>query len=146
LQNRAEYAGLVTLLLAGVVLSTASLIIVGVEANATEGNIESGWDAFWWSFVTMTTVGYGDHFPVTVIGRITATVVMAMGIGIIGALASFLASVLVGGDEKDESAHPDALVAEIEVLRAEVVSLRTALERLTPATLASDSQSPAQSP
>lgn len=139
-RNRAEYAGLVTILLAAGVLVIASLLVLNSESHATEGNINSGWDAFWWSFVTMTTVGYGDRYPVTVVGRVTAMFVMAMGIGIIGALASILASVLLGGDDSPEEPRPeDGLVARIDVLREEVAALTTAVERLALAGLVADS-------
>ena len=139
-QNRAEYAGFITILLAGGVLVFASLLVLSAESHAAEGNISSGWDAFWWSFVTMTTVGYGDRYPVTVVGRITAMFVMAMGIGIIGALASILASVLLGGNDSSDAPPPeDGLAARIEALREEVAALTTAVERLALAGLATDS-------
>jgi hypothetical protein len=77
------------------------LILMGIfygvlESVSPDANIHTGWDSFWYSIVTITTVGYGDRYPVTVGGRITAMFIMFMGVGIIGALASILSSLLVG--------------------------------------------------
>jgi len=95
LQNRGEYATFITILLAGMVLSVASVMVLQFESHDADANIQSGGDAIWWGVVTLTTVGYGDFFPVTTLGRITGLFVMFAGVGIIGALASILASLLV---------------------------------------------------
>ncbi len=65
------------------------------ESRSPDSNIKTGGDALWWAMVTITTVGYGDFYPVTTLGRLTGVSVMFAGVGIIGALASILASILV---------------------------------------------------
>ena len=85
--------------------------------------------------MTITTVGYGDTYPVTVGGRMTAVFVMFAGVGIIGALASILASVLVPGPvQEPEQAHdaPSSLAVEQELamIRGELAAMRQALEKL----------------
>jgi voltage-gated potassium channel len=144
LQNRSQYATFITILLAGMVLSVASILVLQFEAGAPDGNIKTGGDAIWWGLVTITTVGYGDFFPTTLMGRITGIFVMFAGIGIIGALASILASLLVspGSTESapapevaatspDPAAAPptatDAIVDELALLRQEIAELREAL-------------------
>ena len=79
-------------------------------------------DAFWWSFVTITTVGYGDSFPVTVEGRLVATVLMTVGVCLIGALAAYLASWFIEPEENKQ----DQALAEI---RRELSEIRSLLER-----------------
>jgi len=112
LKNRSQYATFITILLAGMVLSVASILILQFESTAPNANITTGGDALWWGVVTITTVGYGDKYPVTFLGRITATSVMFAGIGIIGALASILASLLVAPAAPEEPAPvPDAGLA-----------------------------------
>ncbi len=86
---------------AAVVLVVASIVVLAFESGSADANISTGGDALWWSIVTLTTVGYGDAFPVTAGGRITAIFVMFMGVGIIGALASILASFLVAPTEAE---------------------------------------------
>jgi voltage-gated potassium channel len=95
IRNRGQYAGFITLLLVFLVLSTASVLVLEFESGSPDASITTGGDALWWSVVTITTVGYGDFYPVTTLGRITGVFVMFSGIGIIGALASILASLLV---------------------------------------------------
>lgn len=95
LANRGQYALFITVLLAIIVMSVSSVLILQFESRDPSASITTGGDALWWSVVTITTVGYGDFYPVTTLGRLTAVLVMASGIGIIGALASILASLLV---------------------------------------------------
>jgi voltage-gated potassium channel len=140
LRNRGQYATFITILLAGIVLSTASILVLEVESRAPDGNIKTGGDALWWGIVTITTVGYGDRYPVTFLGRVTATFVMFAGIGIIGALASILASMLVAPAPSDEpvpaagdgaAPAPDAttgsIAEELAGLRVEIAELRATL-------------------
>src|SRR5204862_4666585 len=92
-----QYAAFITLLSAMIVLVVSSVLVLEFETFAPPGkaNITTGGDALWWAVVTITTVGYGDTYPVTMLGRLTGVAVMFSGVGIIGALASILASILV---------------------------------------------------
>ena len=103
LRNRGQYALFITVLSAFVVLSVSSILVVQFESRSTDANITTGGDALWWAFVTITTVGYGDQYPVTTLGRGVGVFVMFAGVGIIGSLASILASVLVPQPEPDDA-------------------------------------------
>ncbi len=146
LHNRGQYATFITILLAGMVLSVASVMVLQFESKDPNANILTGGDAIWWGIVTITTVGYGDFYPVTELGRLTAVFVMVAGIGIIGALASILASLLVspsdtakpepetGTAPADEPApaaldpaSTAAIAEELAGLRAEIADLRASL-------------------
>ena len=137
LANRSQYATFITILLAGMVLSFSSLIVLQVESGSPDANITRGGDALWWGLVTITTVGYGDFFPVTAIGRLTGAFVMFAGVGIIGALASILASLLVSSPAAAEPV-PDAASAtsleqvapQTSVSTSELVALRLEIEAL----------------
>jgi len=109
LENRGQYATFITILAAGMVLVVASVLILQFESAAgDEANIQDGGDALWWALVTITTVGYGDYYPVTLLGRVTGFFVMIAGVGIIGALASILASLLVPPPKEPEPAAEGA--------------------------------------
>jgi len=70
-------------------------LVLLFEENAKGSNIHDYPDALWWAIVTVTTVGYGDRFPVTEGGRVVAVVLMLVGIGLIGVLTATVASVFV---------------------------------------------------
>lgn len=80
----------------------SSIAILQVE-NVPESNIQTAEDAIWWAYVTITTVGYGDRFPVTTEGRLIAVALMTVGVGLFGTFTAFLASWFVG-DNKSKSA------------------------------------------
>lgn len=70
----------------------SALAILQVEADAPGANILTAGDAMWWAYVTITTVGYGDKYPVTIEGRIIAAVLMTVGVGLFGTFTAFVAS------------------------------------------------------
>ena len=122
------------------VLTVASVLVLQFESKAPNANITTGGDALWYSIVTITTVGYGDFYPVTTAGRVTAMFIMFMGVGIIGALASILASLLVGGsssaEEEETPRRPPAATPalsvqeELKAVKEELAVVRQMLEKI----------------
>jgi voltage-gated potassium channel Kch len=134
-KRRAESALYVIILASFVVLVLGSCLIAFVEPPAEGSNIKTGGDAFWWAFVTITTVGYGDRFPVTEAGRFVGMLTMAVGIGIFGVLTSFLSTIFLAAPEEAEaktdgtaSTEPDTVAVQLVALRAEMADLRRLLE------------------
>jgi voltage-gated potassium channel len=135
LENRSKYALFITVLMTIIVLGASSVLVLQFESKSDEASIQTGWDAFWYSIVTITTVGYGDYYPITVGGRIAGMFIMVAGIGIIGALASILASVLVGGQDDADTVTTSAPTdADIAAIRTELADMRLLLERMQPPT------------
>jgi voltage-gated potassium channel len=97
------------------------------ESGSPEANIHTGWDSFWYSIVTITTVGYGDRYPVTVGGRITAMFIMFMGVGIIGALASILSSILVGSPPAPSEEKVPGAVVPAPAIEQEIADIKDKL-------------------
>jgi voltage-gated potassium channel len=83
------------LIAASATLVFGAWLVLLFEENAPGSNIHSYPDALWWAVVTVTTVGYGDRYPVTGGGRIVATILMLVGIGLIGVLTATVASVFI---------------------------------------------------
>ena len=74
----------------GMAVSGGAIGLFLVEGNVPESKVTNLGDAFWWAIVTVTTVGYGDVYPVTVEGKIIASILMIFGIAILGILISTL--------------------------------------------------------
>jgi voltage-gated potassium channel len=135
LENRSRYATFLTIILTILVLTVASVLVLQFESKSPDAKILTGGDALWYSLVTITTVGYGDYYPVTTAGRVTAMFIMFMGVGIIGALASILASMLVGGSAPEEEESPASLPGptveeELATIKAELAEMHRLLENL----------------
>jgi len=136
LQNRSQYAAFITILLTILVLTISSVLVLQFESKDPASSIQTGADALWYSIVTITTVGYGDFYPVTGPGRIAGMFIMFAGVGIIGALASLLSSLLVGGSpapaEEDVPAPAAAGPSDPEVaaLKEELAEMHLLLEKI----------------
>jgi voltage-gated potassium channel len=130
LQNRGQYAAFITILLTIIVLTISSVLVLEFESVSPDANIKSGGDALWYSIVTITTVGYGDFFPVTTFGRVAGMFIMFAGVGIIGALASILSSILVGGGSPTSEEEPTPEGTSAGNAEQELVVLNQKLTRI----------------
>jgi len=111
-------------------LMFGSLAVLSVERESPNGNIRTLGDAVWWSFTTMTTVGYGDHAPTTGLGRMIAVGLMLSGIALLGVVTANIAAWFIARFDKDDVEERrqteaiEALTEEVRALRAEVAALR----------------------
>ena len=97
--NRAAGGLLSVLLVAVLVLEFGSLAILYAEDGASGSNIHSASDAIWYLLVTMSTVGYGDLYPVTDSGRLIGGLIIVVGVGVFGTLTGFLANAFLAPRE-----------------------------------------------
>jgi voltage-gated potassium channel len=121
----ATYVGGATVL----VLFVAALAALDAERGRAGSNIETFGDALWWSFATVTTVGYGDRFPVTTTGRLVAVVLMLAGIALLGVVTASLASWLIERVQQVEDESQTATRRDVAALAAEVSALRDEIAR-----------------
>ena len=104
IKDRAGSA-LLTLLLMGIlVLEFGSLEILHIEQYAPGANITTGSDALWYVIVTISTVGYGDQYPVTNDGRIFGSLIIVIGVGIFGTFTGYLANLFLAPSKKPAAA------------------------------------------
>jgi voltage-gated potassium channel len=103
----------------GIIVSAAGLV-TAAESEVDGTNIDNFGDGLWWAVVTCTTVGYGDHFPVSPAGRGIALVLMFVGVGLIGVLTANVAAWFVEAEQDDELA----------TIRSELQEVHRKLDRL----------------
>jgi voltage-gated potassium channel len=112
----------------GAVLATAvggATLAFLAERQATDANIVTFGDSLWWAVATVTTVGYGDHVPVTALGRGVAAALMLFGIATVSALTATIAAYLVKENEEQEVVQLQDVMYELRELREEVRRLRS---------------------
>ncbi|HQE30426.1 MAG TPA: ion channel [Propionibacteriaceae bacterium] len=80
-----------------------AVAMLDAERHDPNANITTFGDALWWACTTVTTVGYGDRFPVTAEGRIVAVALMLVGIAVVGSITAMVAAVLVAQVQKDQA-------------------------------------------
>ena len=100
-----------------------------LDAERGQGSIETFQDGLWWAFVTITTVGYGDYYPVTIMGRAVAVGVMLGGIALIGVVTASLASWIVDKVAEKSDEDQAATHQEVLLLTDEVRQLRRLVEQ-----------------
>ncbi len=105
---------------ASVIIYAASLAALDAERGAPDATITSFGNAVWWAVTTVTTVGYGDLYPVTVEGRLVAAALMAGGISLVGVVTATIASWIIDRVAEEDADHQAATVAHIEALREEI--------------------------
>jgi voltage-gated potassium channel len=108
------------------VAMVASLAILDAERGQPQANIKGIGDALWWAMATVTTVGYGDRYPVTTQGRFIAAALMMTGIALLGVITAAIASWFVQRMsevqvvEQQTSEELASLAAEVRALREEL--------------------------
>ena len=93
------------ILIAMILVIFSSIVILEVETHP-DSNIKTAEDAIWWSYVTITTIGYGDYYPVTTAGRLVAMVLMTAGVGLFGTFTAYVAAWFAQGDLKVTVKNP----------------------------------------
>ncbi|MGY1733903.1 potassium channel family protein [Geodermatophilus sp. SYSU D01045] len=117
---------------ATVLIAVAAVAMREVEREATDANIQTMGDALWWAATTVTTVGYGDRYPTTSLGRLIAVALMIVGIALLGVITASVAAWFVDrlqavreAEERTEATLADVL-DELRQVRAELQELRQA--------------------
>ncbi|GAA1831653.1 potassium channel family protein [Agromyces salentinus] len=104
IRDRAGSALYALLLMGVLVLQFGSLTMLYLEEQAPGANITTASDALWYTIVTISTVGYGDHYPVTNPGRLAGAVIIVVGVGIFGTFTGYLANLFLSPRKDDGAA------------------------------------------
>jgi voltage-gated potassium channel len=116
LEKRAQSVALAVILVSITLIAVSSLSVLHFEATAN-GTIKTPEDAVWWSIETMTTVGYGDMYPVTTEGRFIATILMIAGVGLFGTFSGYVAAWFIGPSASRRESRIDNLDKGIEEIK-----------------------------
>jgi voltage-gated potassium channel len=108
----------------------AGLAVLDAERGKAGANISSFGDALWWATTTITTVGYGDHYPVTTEGRFVAVGLMLAGIALLGVVTASIASWLIGRVRQIEVDNQSETREDLAGLRDEIRALRGELAEM----------------
>jgi voltage-gated potassium channel len=114
------------------VIFVAALAVLEPERADPDANITSFGDALWWAMTTVTTVGYGDRFPVTTTGRFVAAGLMLAGIALLGIVTASLATWLIDRIRQVEEESEAATRRDVAALTREIGALREEVARLRP--------------
>ena len=134
------------LLAASVMVINGALIVYLFERHAPRSNIHTLGESLWWSAVTVTTVGYGDFFPVTTAGRITACFIMGIGLLTLAVVTAQVASSFVTQGPSRAQSGPQVEPVTPQVTLAELDRRLARIEELLTAAPASSSQRAAGAP
>lgn len=110
-----------------ILLFCSSLAVLSAERGAVDATIETFWDGVWWSFVTVSTVGYGDLAPVTGAGRLVGIGLMLGGVALIGVVTATFASWLIDRVREVTEEEQSVTKADIAALRSELAMMRELL-------------------
>lgn len=97
-------AGLLVLMVLIIAGSAISIFIV--ESGVEGANIKTAQDAIWWGLVTVSTVGYGDYYPVTHLGRLISGLLIVSGVSLFGVISGYIASSFTSSNQEESDTPP----------------------------------------
>ena len=124
LKNKMQTGVASVMLTSFLLVMFCSIGILICEQQDSNANIKTAGDAIWWAVSTITTVGYGDVYPVTSEGRILAMILMISGIGLFGILSGLAASFFIGPKQHSIVHEENKILARLEKLEEKIDQLR----------------------
>ena len=125
--------GRITLYTAGsaaLLIFTSALATLDAERDEPGSSIRTFGQALWWALTTITTIGYGDTFPVSTEGRFIAALLMIGGVALIGVVTATLASWIVSLVEEENAEQEAATQAQVAALQRQVGELSERIDQL----------------
>jgi voltage-gated potassium channel len=126
-QNKAKGTFSVVATVSLVLLIFSAVVILNVETTP-DANIKTGSDALWWAITTITTVGYGDRYPVTDEGRVVGAILMVVGVGFFGTFTAYVATFFLSGNKSNDEVESE-LAKELRLLRERLEGIEKSISR-----------------
>lgn len=131
---------------AGVLVIVSALAVLDAERSVSTSNIKTLADALWWAGATVTTVGYGDRFPVTPGGRVVACALMIVGISLLGVVTAAVAAWFVARTQEAVEGETEGIESRLARIETQLAALLVmANEREDASPIAGEDSVPAQS-
>ncbi|MAL78409.1 MAG: ion transporter [Sneathiella sp.] len=121
-ENKVETTFNSVVLVSMMVLIFGAISVLHLERGVADSNIKEPMDALWWAFVTITTVGYGDYYPVTAEGRFIAILLMTNGIGFFATLSAMIASKFIRENKTER--QQEQILRMMYKLEADLTDIR----------------------
>lgn len=132
LKDRIRSAFASATIFAFIALVLSAIGMLQFEKGHPNANIQTAEDALWWAYVTITTVGYGDLYPVTTEGRFIAALLMTVGVGLFGTFTAYVASLFVAKKEEEQEEKREQKEKEHEHHSKREVTMLERKEKRTP--------------
>lgn len=131
-RNRAESALYFLVLMVILVIEGGAILVLQAERFTESANILTANDAIWWTYVTITTVGYGDRYPVSTLGRLVGILVLTTGVAVFATFAGFISSKLLAPPAKEDESPDQPAAGEDQAARhlAELKQLMAEREKI----------------
>ncbi|MBY6198605.1 potassium channel family protein [Vibrio hangzhouensis] len=137
-KNKHETTIASILLLLVLLITVGAGMMLWAESGDPDANIHQIGDAVWWAFVTVSTVGYGDHYPVTTMGKVLAGAIIICGVGLFGMTSGLITSLLSSPSSMDErrSKHKEVMLQKLlnqqEIILHKLEKLEDRLDSMEP--------------
>jgi voltage-gated potassium channel len=132
-QGRAESAFLFVVFLVVITVEAAAISVLSIESRKRGANLDTASDALWWSMETISTVGYGDVYPISNGGRVVGVLLMIVGVGLFGTFTAFVANVFLA-PRRPKTDDPESDLADLRRLLSDnervAAELRARVDRL----------------
>lgn len=116
-QYRSESAVYILVLMVTFIIEAGAFLVLKVEHASPSANILTAPDAIWWVYVTITTVGYGDRFPVTLAGRLVGILVLTTGVAVFATFTGLISSKLLSSPAKEDTSPQQPPIGDEEAAR-----------------------------
>ena len=128
-ENRAKETLVSICLMTFTVLIFSTVVILTFETSP-DSNIKDAEDALWWAFTTISTVGYGDLYPVTPAGRMVGVFLMVMGVSMFGAYTAYVASLFNHQSIKEEKAREEKMLRELKTIHKKMEEIESKINKI----------------
>jgi len=115
-------------LIYGLTVAIATSLVFGIAFAILDPNVHSVGDGLWYAWVTMTHVGYGDVVPTSLVGRVLASILILLGLGVLALLTAAFSALLLNRKFHPAESDPSRVLAEIERLHKRLDQLEATLK------------------